>query len=390
VKWFSKTFFLFLLCASAWAKSPYRYSFNPNNAEAVFAQLAGRPRLLEGQWLNIIGDLKNDTHTVTRGENLWRISRKLFRDPYLWRKLWAENPFLSNPHELSVGDKLIYFAPGINRGPASEADEEIPIVKLTPQGQGGYSLDNDSFANLDMKNRFVPPIMVLSPDEKVFGEISGSYVPGEGLTLNGQFYLDADEENSPVVGSQYAIVHHERVLHDKTQPGAPVIGELVTVVGMGEIIDEGERYFKGEIRSASGFIRRGDKLIELRKPVAWSIFVDPPNELQTRVVMGEEPDAKLFGQGQIVLLNKGTADGMKEGFVFRVWKDTDGHTEHTEGVEPESKGEIRVIQTGALSSIGYILRNDLPIEVGDTAVPRQVFVNPPPPPQKNYNQIEID
>ena len=157
----------------------------------------------------------------------------------------------------------------------------------------------------------------------------------------------------------------------------PFIGTMVQMVGEVKIVEIGEKLVKADVVSLSGTARRGDKLIKVLPPVNWAMKFDPPKELQCHIMMGEEPDMRLFVQGQLVLIDKGTVDGMKEGFIFRAWRDTDPHTEQDIDVEPTSKGEVQIVHAGVLSSVGYIVRNFEPLRIGDTLIPRQAFANPP-------------
>lgn len=355
------------------------YSLKPAEAENVLAGLSERPRLLDEKWMEILGERNGQTYTVKRGENLWDISRKLFGSGYYWSKLWETNPALYNPHTLEKGYQLQLTAT-IDRNPASTGqlpnEIRIPLTKLVPDSRGGGTdLDSDGVVNLDIKNRFRPRFRVLSPDDEVLGEISGSYHDGEGLVVDRDVFVRATARTLER-GEKFAIIHEEKLVRDRTAGDSPFIGNLVQIVGELEIVEVGEKLLKARITSGYGIISRGDKLIPAQAVVNWSMNFNPPDELQCRILMGEEPVARLFVQGQLVLLNKGSVDGMKEGYLFRVWSDSDPTTERDNDVEPVSKGEIQVIHVGTLSSVGFVVRNSEPLQVGDTLIPRQSFANP--------------
>jgi LysM domain len=359
------------------ARSIYKYTLDPAHAEEILAGLAGRPRLYNDEWLSIIGPRKMESYTVARGDNLWNISRRVFGNPFLWRKLWEVNPFLTNPHELTSGVLLKYYQEGADRDIASKPEPiRIPLIKLVPNAKGKLNdLDNDSYINPDLKNRFLTPYLVLTPEDPILGEVSGAYTEHAWIGELDPLYVKRyDKDLKP--GETYAIAHEEKQLFDKTQTGSPFLGKLVRVVGELKIIEEGLSFYKAEVTTIMSRIKRGDLIIPKQKVAQWSVFVEPPNELQARIVMGEEPDYRYFAQGQIVVLNKGTADGMKEGYSFRVWREVDPNTEKDAGVEPISKGDIQIIYSGQLSSLGFIVRNTMPLEIGDTLVPRQAFTTP--------------
>ncbi len=386
-------FSLTLATGASWAKSPYKYSIDAYHAEQTLASLSGRPRIQENEWLSIIGERKSSQYRVEPGDTLWGVAKKVFHNPFLWRKLWEVNGFLTNPHEISTGTLLSYYHDGGGRDLASDATPilRIPLLKLLPPSKGLADLDSDSVINKDIKNSFRPGLFVLTPEEPILGEVSGAYIHGEVIPILNSMYVEPSDENSPLqVGKKYSIVHIERSLRDHTKPGTPLIGTLVRVVGEMEVVEPGEHLFKTTLTSVIAQIHRGDKIIALQPPVQWSLKLDPPNDLQTRIVMGEDPDYRYFGQGQLVLLNKGGVDGMKNGFVFRVWRALDPETNKEEGVEPESLGDIQIIYSGQLSAVGYVMRNVEPLQIGDTLVPRQTFSDPPPPKVHPRDAVEIN
>jgi hypothetical protein len=139
-----------------------------------------------------------------------------------------------------------------------------------------------------------------------------------------------------------------------------------------------------------GELKRGDKVISAREVIRSPAVFFPPEEMQARIVMGEYEDTQLFSQGQVVLINKGEEDGMKPGYLFRVSEVEDPLTEKESTVAPDFKGEVQVVAIGKLASVGLILRNRVPLIVGDTLVAAQIFKDPPLPPRLEAKEIDID
>jgi hypothetical protein len=328
-------------------------------------------------------------YTIARGDNLWKIASRVLGDAFLWRKIWEENPQLSNPHDLKVGDKLIYYKS--DRNLASDPDVIIiPKIKLLPYAKGATTdLDQGSVVNINIQDRFRPRIFVLSPDEKILGQLKGAYLEGEAMNFHELVYI-APEESHLKPGEKFAIIHLEKALRDRSQPGAPILGTMARMVGEVEIQEMGDKLAKGQVTSIFSVIKRGDKIIPLSKVGISADKVDPPKELQCQIVIGEDEDVKWFGQGQIVLVNKGKEEGMKEGFIFRVWRERDKFSDLSGDVEPESKGEAQIVHVNNNSSLAYILKNKEPLLVGDNLVPRQVFSNPPPAPRRESQVLKID
>jgi hypothetical protein len=249
-------------------------------------------------------------------------------------------------------------------------------------------LDADSLINADLKNRYQTLVLVVT-DEEILGEITGAYNENQGLIMHDDFYADIYNRENMKLGASFALVHIERDVQDRTQSSAPVLGVLARLTGIVRISAVGEKLAKLELRDHFSVIRRGDRLISVAKPVQWSASFHPPEDLTAKVVVGEIPEHQMIGQGEVMLINKGKKDGIKDGFLFRVFEDTDPRNHQTSGVEPDFKGEVQIIHTDQNASIGYVLRNKRPILLGDLLVPYQTFYTPPPPLEHALQSIEI-
>lgn len=392
----------FILCALACThaiaetyKREYKYYLDASRAEEVLAGIVIGPRLVDEEWLNIIGERREQEYKVRPGDTLWGIAGREFNNPFLWRKLWQVNSFLTNPHELEVGQLLKYYmegdrlADGAGGGGGGGEGVRIPLVKLLPRTAAkGFDLDQDAVYTRDLKNRYRPSLLVVG-EKEILGEITGSYTEREGLSEHDDIYMTFVRGDTVKIGDEFTIVRYERALVDSTKGNRPVIGTLMRRVGELRITGFGEHLVKGELTSQGALVHRGDGIILTPKTVAWSQFFNPPPELEARIVMGEDDERKYFGQGEVVLLNKGTADGVREGFLFRIYQDFDLRTKRRIDVEPTFKGEVQVVYAGELASVGYVLRTKEPVIIGDALVPAQAFLNPPPPPQRSAQTIEL-
>ncbi len=373
-----------LLTFSAFGRGRrYKYSINPYHAEEIISGIALKQPLYDEEWLSILGaNRKGQSYTVAKGDNLWGISRRVVAEPFYWRKLWQMNPFITNPHELEVGQILALYH---DRG--DDPALRIPLLKLLPGGSN--DLDNDSVVNVDIKNKFRPKILVVNDDVTV-GEITGGYTEKESFYNEDEFYLYFYERENVKPGDLYSVIRYERSLADGTQPGAPTIGNLARLLGEVKVIGVGEELMRAEMKAMFGPVRRGDKLIPLEKPIAKTAMQKPPDDLELRVVMGEDLDRRSFVQGDLVLLNKGTSDGVRLGFFFRVFRDQDPFTRKRRDVEASYKGEVEIVYTGELSSVGYVSRNTDPIFLGDTLVAGQLFPEPAHLSARAKDTLEID
>ena len=121
-----------------------------------------------------------------------------------------------------------------------------------------------------------------------------------------------------------------------------------------------------------------------------SVAEFPSRDLIPQIVMGEEENKQFIQQGELVILNKGQAHGMREGFLFKVFDDTDPREDSRSVVIPDSKGEVRVVYVGLDYSVGVVNRNREPLVVGDSLVSFPELPNRPIPNQLTVKEMVID
>ena len=53
-----------------------------------------------------------ETHVVQKGDTLWDLSSRYYRNAWGWPKMWSYNPQITNPHWIYPGDTLRILPPG--------------------------------------------------------------------------------------------------------------------------------------------------------------------------------------------------------------------------------------------------------------------------------------
>ncbi len=377
---------LLILSSSLANARPYRFYLDPRKAEQILAGINFGPRLADEEWLKLINFERQSKRQIQSGDNLWNIARGQFGDPFLWRKLWQENPWLTNPHDLEIGRILNYY----REGDESDAPKRIPIVKLRPDKSGTMSdVDNDIYVNRVFKARYRLNYIVIK-DEDFIGEVTGSYSDRTQLSSNDDFYVSFMEDKKVEPGSTFTVVREEKDLKDKTQLGEPVIGKMARILAEIRIKSVEMNLAKAELISQAYPVNRGDKLILNPKVAGETSAEYPPKDSIAQVVMLDD-ERRAFGrQGELLVINKGLAHGMKEGFLFKVFEDTDPVKKNQTAVTPDSKGEIRLVYVGNEISVGVVNRNTSPIRIGDSLLSFTELPDRPVPPRRVRQEINID
>lgn len=97
------------------------------------------PSQNEAFWQDQLNRLAQKSYEIQKGDTLWELSRIFFGDPNYWSKIWALNRDIwFNPHEIQVGDELIFDLGAVNRPPAvrwfRKQDQEWIELKLSAGG----------------------------------------------------------------------------------------------------------------------------------------------------------------------------------------------------------------------------------------------------------------
>jgi hypothetical protein len=78
-------------------------------------------KIPNSEWNEIAGKSSGGTYEVMNGDWLWKISQKIFGSGFYYSKIWALNPYITNPHEIEPG-MILSFSTG--------SDNNLPALNL--------------------------------------------------------------------------------------------------------------------------------------------------------------------------------------------------------------------------------------------------------------------
>jgi hypothetical protein len=258
-----------------------------------------------------------DRYVVKRGDTLWDISATFLRDPWYWPEIWHVNPQIENPHLIYPGDVLtLVYVDGkpqlqLQRGSAGTAGTE----KLSPRVREESLEDAIPTIPLDVIRPFLSRGVVLEKDEvdklPYVVAIRGEHLVG---AAGNDLYVRGKVEG---VGYGYSIVHPGDKLIDPDT--GKVVGYEGVYVGGGTIQQVGDPstlYMEASSRE----VLEGDRLISqsLRYPATFQ--PRPPKQPVDGSIIHVVDGVSQIGQYQIVILNRGTSDGLEPGNVLRIWQ----------------------------------------------------------------------
>ncbi|MBP9673882.1 MAG: LysM peptidoglycan-binding domain-containing protein [Bacteriovoracaceae bacterium] len=66
------------------------------------------PKMTEAQWKQVTAPTKIERYKVVKNDWLFKISKRLFGTGFYYPKIWAINPYITNPHEIEPGMILLF------------------------------------------------------------------------------------------------------------------------------------------------------------------------------------------------------------------------------------------------------------------------------------------
>ncbi|HSH91675.1 MAG TPA: LysM domain-containing protein [Ramlibacter sp.] len=306
-----------------------------------------------------------DEYTVKRGDTLWAISGVFLQRPWRWPELWGMNmEEVRNPHLIYPGQQLFLEKKDgralLRMRQAQASGENIPTdtVRVSPRVRIQPLADT---AIPTLKTHLIEPFLaepvivgeqellaapriVAAPENRVL-ITRGDRAYARGLTPLMQRAAGRNDE--------YRIFRNARPLKDPLTNA--VLGYEAMYLGRASLVrSESVQLIKNtkgtpentivpatiDIVSAKEEMRIGDRLLPEPPRLFQSYVPHAPSGPVDGSIVSVYGDAVTFaGQNQVVVINKGTADGIETGHVMAILKDGERRIDAS---QPGQKSNIKL------------------------------------------------
>ena len=285
-----------------------------------------------------------DEYTVKPGDTLWAISRLFLRSPWRWPELWGMNlKEISNPHRIYPGQVLYLDKSGgrarlsTRRGGASDG-----TIKLSPRARyeslSGMALPtlNPSLIEpflsepiiVDEDTLKAAPHIVAGNDSRVLlargdrayalGQADEQLIETAGPIKTYRIFRNAtplkDPATGELLGYEAAYLGKAQLKRSQTVATQLVEGKDVVNVVPATI----------DIVAAREEMRAGDRLLPEPTRQLLSYAPRAPEQIiDGRIVSVYGNAVQFAAQNQVVVINKGTRDGIESGHVLAILKNGD-------------------------------------------------------------------
>lgn len=264
-----------------------------------------------------------DVYVVQPGDTLWSIAGRFLEDPWRWREVWRGND-LGNPDRIYPGDvlrlslrdgqpsievddgaapavsgrggaRVVKLSPRVRVSALKEPVPTIPIASVAPFLTQPYVADTD-----DVRRA---PYVVGFPDERIVAGVGdGIYVRRIDDTRHRRFQVlrPGDSLQDPDTNE--------------------TLGHLAVFVASAELQRVGDPA-KLRILRSEREVSIGDRVIPaaLEEPLS-NFFPRPAPAGMRGRILSVLNGVSQIGQYDVVVVNKGSRDGVERGSVFEVYQ----------------------------------------------------------------------
>lgn len=305
-------------------------------------------------------------YLVQKGDTLWDLGRKFLGNPFSWPQIWELNSWIKDAHWIYPGDPLIVdgsrtaiaqAAPDTAKGsvpptPTPTAPEAgqapaKPDAQAAPDGTP--DLAEPEVANLlpDRAQKRAPlrimreelaysfhdylqlPFLAPRGEAAYLRENRGLRVVGnkntERLLLGDSelIYMNGGSDKGVRVGDRYLVVKSVRknFFHPEDTHHRRALGDILQQIGVVRVVTVHGKGSVALIEKCMDSVLVGQFLVPYSEPSNLPLKMrndiqDPVQVKDLAKVIFARDDHRLTGQGEMVIVDKGSADGLKVGDVL--------------------------------------------------------------------------
>jgi len=301
-------------------------------------------------------------YVVQVGDTLWDISAMFLKDPWFWPEIWYVNPDIENPHLIYPGDVLgLVYVDGQTRITNIRAStfRMSPQARVTPLTEAVMSIPFDTVAS------FLSSGVIL---EKAQADSLPYLLQTRGdhlmASAGNEVYVRGAGNDRPSM--RYHIINVGDELYDPDDNR--LIGYHGIMVGEASMRRTGDPATVALTKSTQEAVM-GDRLLPASVDVPLNFFPRAPSGNIDGRIISVVGGVTQIGQYQVVVMNRGSSDGLSVGDVLSVFQAGDTIKDRVRGGEvtlpDEEEGTVMVFKTYDRISYGLIMEATDAIHIHD-------------------------
>jgi len=302
-------------------------------------------------------------YVVQVGDTLWDISATFLKDPWFWPEIWYVNPDIENPHLIYPGDVLgLVYVDGQTRITNVRAStyRMSPQARVTPLTQAVTSIPFENVAAflssgvvLEKQQADALPYMLETRGDHLMAS-AGNEIYVRGIT-------------NDMPSARYNLVHIGDPLVDPDDNR--LIGYHGILIGEGSLRRTGDPATVA-LTSTKQEAIIGDRLLPAAVDVPLNFFPRSPSTTIDGRIISVVGGVSLIGQYQVVVMNRGSGNGLSVGDVLTVFQTGDVVEDRFGGgkvkLPDEQAGTVMVFKTYDRISYGLVMEATQAIHIHDS------------------------
>lgn len=311
-----------------------------------------------------------DRHVVVKGDTLWDISGKFFKDPWRWPYIWGMNKeSIKDPHWIYPGDIIILDrATGTLRiGEAGETAAPAPsnVVKLSPKAREGHS-DHDAIPSIPASaiTPFLSQPLVI--EENALKDAPRLIGAREGRVILSSHDIGFAKGLTQDKGDKWQIYRPGKTFTDPDTE--EVLGIEAIHLGNAEVTNFADVSTVAITQSVQE-INPGDRLVAPSGSAVNAYLPRAPGSNISARVISVYGGVSQAGQNTVITLSKGKRDGLESGHVLALYhKGEDVKSEGEKFTLPDERyGLVFVFRVFDKVSYALVMNTRLPVQLLDRA-----------------------
>jgi hypothetical protein len=329
-----------------------------------------------------------DRYVVVKGDTLWDISAKFFKDPWKWPQIWGFNKdTIKDPHWIYPGN-VVYLDASTHtlkvREAGSGADvtgagSEIPAVSESGQPLSDTVKLHPHARQVTGKGEAIPLIslkdigpflsrpLVIEDNELDNAPVLAGTYEHRVLIATGDIAYAKDMPSNK--GERWQVYRPDRTFKD------PDTGEILghEVVYLGDaVVEKFDTLSTLRISRAVLEIAPGDRFAQATTGFASNYQPRAPEKQISAKVISIYGGMQQAGQNAVVTLNKGSRDGLENGHVLALYQRGDrlasGSLFKADTRLPDMRyGLLFVFRVFDKVSYALVMQTRLPVQLLDRA-----------------------
>jgi hypothetical protein len=306
-----------------------------------------------------------DEYVVQRGDTLWDISGRFLNKPWLWPEIWQVNPQIANPHLIYPGDRLsLVYIDGqprivLNRGSGG-------VVKLSPEVRSSAIDEAIPAIPLEDINAFLSRSRIVNGSELndapyVIAGSVGHVITGAGDSLHARGNFPAGEKS-------FGIFRAGAIFRDPQS--SEILGQEAVEIGAGRLTELDDGIATLLVNHSNEEVRNLDRLLPVvEQKITATFYPSAPETQVSGHIVGVEGGVANVGRFDIVVLDRGARDGLKEGNVLAISRQgemaRDPLTNEVVKLPDTRGGILMVFRTFEKMSYAMVLSASQPLKLMD-------------------------